>query len=303
MEALLNSMPGSIAQGLIWGIHAIGLYISFRVLDYADLTVDGSFCTGGAVAVMMIINGFDVSVALLAAVAAGMLCGFVTGALHTWLGIPPILSGILTQLGLYSINMTIMGKSNQAISVDKYALVVSLRFIKDSILYSLILIVILIAILYAFFGTEAGSAIRATGCNPDMARAQGINTKRFIRIGLILANGLVSLSGALYAQYQGNADVNAGRGAIVIGLAAIIIGEVLFGTKINFAIKLFSAVVGSVIYYIVITLVLQAGLPSVMLKLFSALIVALFLSFPSMKAAMQASVKRRRYVKGEGGVC
>lgn len=302
MQALLNSLPGSAAQGLIWGIHAIGVYLTYRVLNFSDLTVDGSFCTGGAVCVMMMLNGFDVSVALLCAVLAGMVCGFVTGALHTWLQIPAILSGILTQLGLYSVNMTIMGKSNQAISVDRYALVVSLRFINDSIVYTVILTAVLIGLLYVFFGTEIGSAIRATGCNPNMARAQGINTNRYIRFGLVLSNALVALAGALYAQYQGNSDVNAGRGAIVIGLAAVIIGEVIFGTKRNFAVKLLSAVVGSVIYYIVITIVLQMGLPSVMLKLFSAIIVAVFLAVPALKDHVLTARKNAHHAKGGGGI-
>ena len=284
MIALLNAMPGSIAQGLIWGIMAVGVYLTYKVLDYADLSVDGSFCTGGAVAVMLMLSGHNVFVALVFAFIAGMIAGYVTGVLHTFLKIPAILSGILTQLALYSINLAIMGKSNQAISVDKYNLLVSIRFINLTIIVTLVIVAVVIGLLYLFFGTEIGSAIRATGDNQNMARAQGINTGRCIRIGLVLSNGLVAFSGGLYAQYQGNADVNAGRGAIVIGLAAVIIGEVIFGVKHNFAFKLATSVVGAIIYYIVIAIVLQLGLPSSFLKLLSACIVALFLSIPTLKS-------------------
>lgn len=208
MEALINALPGSAAQGLIWGILAIGVYITFKVLDYADLTVDGSLATGGAVAVMCIINGANPYVAIAAAFAAGMLAGFVTGLFHTVFGIPPILSGILTQLGLYSVNMRILGKANQAVSVDQYALTVSLRYIKEACITTGICCIIIILILYWFFGTELGASIRATGCNQNMARAQGINTNVQKVLGLVLSNGLVGISGALYAQYQGSADVN-----------------------------------------------------------------------------------------------
>lgn len=294
MIALLNAMPGSIVQGLIWGIMAIGVYITYKILDYADLSVDGSFCTGGAVAVMLMLHGYDVSVALLVAFLAGCAAGFVTGALHTWLKIPAILSGILTQLALYSVNLSIMGKSNQAISVDKYSLLVSLRFINESIVTCVIITAVIIVLLYLFFGTEIGSAIRATGNNQSMARAQGIHTGRCIRMGLVLSNGLVAFAGGLYAQYQGNADVNAGRGAIVIGLAAVIIGEVIFGSNRNFALKLVSAVIGAIIYYIVIAIVLQLGFPSTMLKLLSATIVALFLAIPAVKDNWKASFGKRR---------
>ena len=287
MIAFLNAMPGVIAQGLIWGILAIGVYITFKVLDFADMTVDGSFALGGATTVMMILGGFDVSVALLAGVLAGMAAGYITGLLHTIFKIPAILSGILTQLGLYSVNMRIMGKSNQAVSVDKYALIVSIRFVSESIVISLIFIAAVIILLYVFFGTEIGSAIRATGCNQNMSRAQGINTGRCIRLVLVLGNGLVGLAGGLIAQYQGNADVNSGRGAIVIGLAAVIIGEVVFGSRHNFAFKLATSVFGAIIYYIVIQIVLTLGLKPDYLKLFSAIIVAIFMALPAIQGYWQ----------------
>ncbi|MBE5844157.1 MAG: ABC transporter permease [Butyrivibrio sp.] len=283
MVSLLHVLPGSIAQGLIWGILAISVFLTFKVLDYADMTVDGSFCTGGATTVMMMLAGHNVYVALLCGTIAGMCAGYVTGLLHTMLKIPPILSGILTQLGLYSVNLAIMGKSNQAISVDQYALLVSLRFINYSIIMSVIVVVVIITLLYLFFGSEIGSAIRATGCNQNMARAQGINTGRCIRIGLVVSNGLTAFAGGMYAQYQGNADVNAGRGAIVIGLAAVIIGEVIFGTRHNFALRMAFSVCGAIIYYIVIAVVLQLGLPSTYLKLLSAVLVAIFLGIPAIQ--------------------
>lgn len=288
--ALLNALPGSVAQGVLMGIMAVGVYITYKVLDFADLTVDGSLCTGGAVAVMLIIKGINPYVALLAAFAVGMLAGLLTGFFHTVMGIPGILSGILSQLGLYSINMRIMGKSNQAVSVDKYDLVVSLRYITPAIVVGLIFVVVVIGILYWFLGTEIGSAVRATGCNENMARAQGINTNTGKIIGLVLSNGLVALSGALYAQYNGNADINMGRGAIVIGLASVIIGEVLFGKIFrNFALRLFSVVIGCVIYFAVIALVLQLGLSTTDLKLFSALIVAVFLAIPYWSGKYKAA--------------
>ena len=284
VTALLNSLPGSIAQGLIWGIMALGVYISYKLLDYADLTVDGSLCTGGAVAAVCIINGVDPWIAIILATLAGMLAGVITGVLHTALGIPAILSGILTQLALYSINMRIMGKANITVSVTEYDLIVSLRYISKSIIIGFIFIAVLVALMYWFFGTELGCAIRATGNNPNMARAQGINTNVIKVLGLTLSNGLVGLAGALYTQYQGNADINMGRGAIVIGLASVIIGEVIIGTKASFAVKLSSVALGSIIYYIVIAVVLQLGLSTTDLKLFSAVTVAVFLSIPYIKS-------------------
>ena len=290
--SLLNALPGSVAQGLIWGLMAIGVYITFKVLDYSDMTVDGSMATGGAVAVMLMLNGTNPYLALLAAMAAGMLAGLVTGVFHTVFGIPAILSGILTQLGLYSINMRILGKSNQAISVDKFDLVVSLRYIPEAILVGAIFCAVLIGVLYWFFGTEVGHSIRATGNNANMARAQGINTNWNKVLGLVLSNGLVGLAGGLYAQYQGSADVNMGRGAIVIGLAAIIMSEVIFGKLFcNFALKLAGVVLGSILYFAIIALVLQLGLSTTDLKLFSALIVALFLALPHLKAKFFGQVK------------
>ncbi|KAF5068659.1 Branched-chain amino acid transport system / permease component [anaerobic digester metagenome] len=282
--ALMKALPGSVAQGLIWGLLAIGVYITYKVLDYADLTVDGSLCTGGAVAVMMMLGGYNPYVALICAGIAGMLAGLVTGVFHVAFGIPAILSGILTQLGLYSVNMRIMGKSNQAISVDKYNLILSLRDIPKAVIVSAICCAVVIIILYWFFGTELGRGIRATGNNENMSRAQGINTKVMKVIGLMISNGLVGIAGALYAQYQGNADVNMGRGAIVIGLAAVIIGGVLFGRIFhNFAFRLVGVIFGAILYFVVITIVLQLGLETTDLKLVSALIVAAFLAVPYLK--------------------
>ena len=255
---LLNSMPGAVAQGLIWGITAIGIYITFRILDIADLTVDGSLCTGGAVCIIMMLSGHNVFVSMIAATFAGMLTGLVTGLFHTFMGIPAILSGILTQLALYSMNLKIMGKANQAINVDKYDLLVSLRYIKgvsffkNTIFVVAICIVLLVLLLYWFFGTELGCALRATGCNGNMSRAQGINTNLSKVLGLMISNGLVGFSGALLSQYQGFADINMGRGAIVIGLAAVIIGEAIFGRIFhNFGFKLIGVALGSIIYYLV----------------------------------------------------
>lgn len=284
LSGFLGSLPGAAAQGIIWGIMAIGVYLTYRILDFADLTVDGSFGTGGAVLVMCTINGMNIYIALLLAFAAGCLAGLATGIFHTVFGIPPILSGILTQLALYSVNLDIMGKSNQTLSVDKFNLLVSLRFINKSIIVGLIVTAVIIAVLYWFFGTELGHSIRATGNNQNMSKANGINTNVNKVIALVLSNGIVALSGALLAQYQGFADINMGRGAIVIGLAAVIIGEVIFGKIFkNFALRLLSAVIGGVIYYIVITFVIAVGLPANDLKLFSALVVAVFLGIPYWK--------------------
>ena len=284
------ALPGAVAQGLIWGIMAIGVYITFRVLDIADLTVDGSLCTGGAVCIMMMLLGCNPWLAMLAATVAGLLTGLMTGIFHTFMGIPAILAGILTQLSLYSINLKIMGKANQAINVDKYDLVISLRWVKEAVLGNplimvSLLIVALIAVLYWFFGTEAGCSIRATGANPNMSRAQGINVEKNKVIGLMVSNGLVAFSGALLCQYQGFADVSMGRGAIVIGLAAVIIGEAVFSRIFqNFALKLLSVVLGSIIYYVVIQIVIQMGLDANLLKLLSALVVAVFLALPYWKS-------------------
>ena len=292
-SSLLNAAPGAIAQGMLWGIMAIGVYITYKILDVADLTVDGSLATGGAVCIMLMRSGCNPWLALAAAFVVGMLAGMVTGLLHTRCGIPAILAGILTQLALYSVNLRIMGsKSNQPISVDKYNLIVSQRFVKElsfrnPLVPAIVTLVVLVAILYWFFGTEYGSALRATGANQRMASAQGIDTRVTVTVGLMLSNGLVAMAGALLAQYQGAVDVNMGRGAIVIGLAAVIIGQVLLGKIFrNFALKLVAVVIGAVVYYMVLQIVLQLGLNTNDLKLFTALIVALFLSIPHWKTAL-----------------
>lgn len=294
--ALFRSLPGAFAQGMIWGLLALGVYITYKLLDFADLTVDGSFATGAAVAVMLIRGGMNPWLALIFAFIAGMAAGLITGLLHTALGIPGILASILTQISLYSINLNIMGCSNQAISVDKYNLIVSLRYLTDSsatrtrlFVTCILFCLVIVGILYWYFGTEQGQAIRATGCNQQMARAQGINTDFHTVLALMISNGIFGLAGALYAQYQGAADVNMGRGAIVIGLAAVIIGEVLFGKlcagkNIAFAYTLLSVIAGAIIYYVVISVVLWLKLPSDDLKLFSAIVVAIFLSAPYLKA-------------------
>ena len=294
--AFFNSLPGSVGQGLAWGIMALGVYITYRVLDISDLTVDGSLATGGAVCAVAISMGVNPWVALLLAVLAGMTAGLVTGLFHTFCGIPAILSGILTQLALYSINLRIMAigsnsstKATIALSVDNHELLLSSRFVRElSLRNPLILlalaVIVVIGLLYWFFGTELGCSLRATGANQNMARAQGINTDSGKVLALVIANGLVALSGALLAQYQGSATVDMGRGAIVIGLAAVIIGEVVFDKVfINFALKLLAAVIGAIIYYVVITLVLRLGLESTDLKLLTALVVALFLTVPYWK--------------------
>ena len=297
--SLINALPGAAAQGLIWGIMAIGVYITFRILDIADLTVDGTLCTGGAVCIMMMLSGHNVWVSMLAATGAGLLAGLATGIFHTFMGIPAILAGILTQLSLYSVNLKIMGKANQAINVDKFNLLVSLRRVKGVVLTQntlfivAIMIVILIAVLYWFFGTELGCSLRATGCNPSMSRAQGINTDRNKVLGLMLSNGLVALSGALLTQYQGFADINMGRGSIVIGLAAVIIGEAIFSRIFrNFALKLLSVVFGSILYYLVLQIVIWMGIDTDLLKMLSALVVAFFLAFPYWKGKYFTKAKQ-----------
>ena len=293
--SLFRAMPGSIAQGMIWGVMALGVYITFRLLDFADLTVDGSIATGAAVSVMLIRAGVSPIATLPIAFLAGALAGMVTGLLNTALGIPGILASILTQISLYSINLNIMGKANQPVSVDNYPLVVSLRYVTDGsvsrllfFLGMIVFLLALIAVMYWYFGTEQGHAIRATGCNSNMERAQGINTNFIKVLALMISNGLVGLCGALYGQFQGASDVNMGRGAIVIGLAAVIIGEVLFGIfaskrKLAFAFTLASVILGAVIYYMVYQFVLWLKMPSEDMKLFSAIVVAIFLAIPYLK--------------------
>ena len=304
--AFINSLPGAVGQGLAWGIMAIGVYITYRILDIADLTVDGSLATGGAVCAIAITLGVNPWVAMLLAILAGMLAGFVTGFFHTVCGIPAILSGILTQLALYSLNLRILALGSDAttkatlpLSVDNQQLLLSSRFVRawafnNPILLLAALVLIVIGGLYWFFGTELGSSLRATGANPNMARAQGINTNSAKVLALLISNGLVAMSGALLAQYQGSATVDMGRGAIVIGLAAVIIGEVLFSKgSLNFALKLASCIIGAIIYYVVITLVLRLGLESTDLKLLTALVVAIFLTIPYWKG--------KYFTKAKGG--
>ena len=301
MLSFIGALPGAVSQGLIWGIMAVGVYITYKILDIADLTVDGSFCTGGAVFVVLFGSGANLWLAMLAALAAGLLAGLVTGLLHTACGIPAILAGILTQLALWSVNLAIMGmKANVAINVTDPAnldrLLVSLRFVQDvakgtrpfyrhPILVVGVFSLAIISVLYWFFGTELGASLRATGANPNMARAQGINTDTGKVLGLMLSNGLVALSGALLAQYQSFADSSMGKGAIVIGLAAVIIGQVVFGRIFrNFALKMLAVSLGAVIYYAVIQAVVSlSNINTNYLKLISAVIVAVFLSIPYWK--------------------
>ena len=302
MLEFLQSLPSPIAQGMIWGIMAIGVYITYKILDLADLTVDGSFGTGGAVLVVLTTGGMNIYLAMLIAFLAGCLAGLVTGILHTKFGIPAILAGILTQLALYSVNLRIMsGKANTPISWRNYDLIVSSRTdgLPGTIAVFIIFNLVLIAILYWFFGTELGHSIRATGCNQAMSRANGINTNTRKIIGFVLSNGIVAVSGGLLAQFNGNADINMGRGAIVIGLAAVIIGEVVFAKIFkNFALRLLSAVIGAVIYYVVIAAVLKLGLNANDLKMFSALVVALFLGIPYWKTKI--APKRMKADREEG---
>ena len=307
LPKLFNQLPGAAAQGMIWGVMAIGLYITYRILEVSDLTVDGSIATGGAVAAMLIINGYSFWTAMLFAFLAGMLAGLVTGVFHTCMGIPAILSGILTQLALYSINLKIMlGKANTAVSVNKYAMLVSSRYVRQLTLDNpmiplVIIIALLIVVMFWFFGTEYGSSLRATGANQAMSRAQGINTEWNKVFGLMLSNGIVAFAGALLTQYQGYADVNMGRGAIVIGLAAVIIGEVVFGklfSKVRplrgIAGNLLTVALGAVIYYLVIQVVIWMGLNTNDLKMLTALVVAMFLAVPHWKSKLAS----RKAMKG-----
>ncbi len=293
LASFVAALPGNVAQGVIWGIMALGVYITFRLLDFADLTVDGSFATGGAVTVVLILAGVPAPLALLAAVISGVLAGLVTGLLHTLLGIPGILAGILTQISLWSVNLMILSGANKAVNVGKFSLVVSLRNSQNAIVTALCIAGILIILLYWYFGTEQGSAIRATGCNPHMSKAQGINIDVMKVIALCIANGLVALSGGLMAQYQGFADIKMGQGAIVIGLAAVIIGDVLgdalLSTRMNFFIRLSFAIIGGVVYYLAIGIVIWLKMPTDLLKLLTAAIVAIFLAAPYLRAKAKNS--------------
>lgn len=294
----LNSLPGAIAYGIIWGIMAVGVYITYKVLDIADLTVDGSICTGAAICAMLVVSGVNVWVAMLVAVLAGMVAGLLTGIFHTFMGIPAILAGILTQLILWSVNLKIMGKANQALPARTFDVLVTQLKISDSILTLIAFGAVIIAILYWFFGTALGSSVRATGCNPNMARAQGINTNFNKILGLMLSNGIVALSGALRAQYEGAADINMGRGAIVIGLAAVIIGEAIFSRiSRNFAVRLLGVIFGGIVYYVVYQTVIYLGLDTDLLRMLSALVVAIFLAVPYWKKTYFTRSKK----KGDGG--
>lgn len=306
--AFFNSIPNAFGQGLIWGIMAVGVYITYRILDVADLTVDGSLATGGAVCAVAISLGVNPWIAMLLAVLAGMLAGLVTGLLHTACKIPAILAGILTQLALYSINLRIMAVGTEettmatvALNVRTHNLLLSSRNIRavsmeNPLILLVIVVAVMIGILYYLFGTETGCSLRATGANPAMARAQGINTNFCKVLGLVISNGLVALAGALLSQYQGSAAIDMGRGAIVIGLAAVIIGEVMLSKVFrNFALKLLSCVIGAIIYYIVITLVLRLGLESTDLKLLTALVVAAFLTIPTLKSSLFKGRKERHH--------
>lgn len=306
--AFFNSIPNAFGQGLVWGIMAVGVYITYRILDVADLTVDGSLATGGAVCAVAISLGVNPWVAMLLAVLSGMLAGLLTGLLHTACRIPAILAGILTQLALYSINLRIMAVGTEettmatvALNVRTHNLLLSSRNIRslsleNPLILLAIVVAVMIGILYYLFGTETGCSLRATGANPSMARAQGINTNFCKVLGLVISNGLVALAGALLAQYQGSAAIDMGRGAIVIGLAAVIIGEVLLSKVFrNFALKLLSCVIGAIIYYIVITLVLRLGLESTDLKLLTAMVVAAFLTIPTVKSSLFKGRKERHH--------
>ena len=291
---LIGRVPGGVSQGLIWGIMALGVFLTFRVLDIADLSVDGSFATGGAVAAMLIIGGAPAWLATLCALVSGIIAGLVTGLLHAKLGIPAILAGILTQFALYSVNLRIMQMAaNQSINPAQYNLLISMRSIPTAILEGVIFAAILVVILYCYFGTEHGSALRATGNNPAMSTALGVNISTMKIVGLAISNGVVAFAGGLMAQYQGFSDVNMGRGAIVIGLAAIIIGEILcdaiFKKGTHMWVRMGFVVIGGIIYYLVMIIVLWLKLDPNDLKLFTALIVTIFLAVPYFQKKAKSS--------------
>lgn len=290
MTDLLGALPGAVAQGIIWGIMAIGVYITFRVLDIADLTVDGSICTGAAVCTMMMLSGQSPWISVLCALIAGLLAGCITGMLHVLLGIPAILSGILTQMVLWSVNLKILGKANQALSSRSNPVLLSQMDVDSALIVLALFAVAVVAVLYLYFGTEIGCAIRATGSNPVMSRAQGINTGLTKILGLAISNGIVALSGALLCQYQGYTDINMGRGAVVIGLAAVVIGEVIAKhISTNFAVRLCGVIVGAIVYYIVYQTIIFSGFDTDLLKMFSAIVVAVFLGFPYVKKQLSLS--------------
>lgn len=295
-STFVAALPGNVAQGIIWGLMALGVFITYKLLNFADLTVDGSFATGGAVTAILLMNGAPVWLATLAALGAGILAGLITGILHTVLGIPDILAGILTQIALYSVNLNIMGKSNLPVSYRNYSLILSASNIPHAILIGLVLSAVIICLMYWYFGTEQGSTIRSTGSNPAMSKAQGINISVAKVIALSLSNGLVAVSGSLFSQYQGFADVNMGRGAIVIGLAAVIIGSVIGGAifrkHMNFIIKLLFVIIGGILYYISMGIVIWLKMPTDDTKLFTAVIVAIFLAFPYLKDKSKNSFKK-----------
>ena len=284
--AFLYALPGAVAEGLIWGLMAIGVYISYKILDIADLTVDGSICTGACVCAVLLGLGVPVWICVPVAFLAGALAGVVTGLLHTVLGIPSILAGILTQLMLYSVNLVILGgKSLMAVDHRATTLLVHMSDNPRSILSMVIMITAVIIILWQFFYTEVGLTLKSTGDNPDMSRAQGVDVNRNKVIGLAIANGLVALAGAMLAQYKGSANINDGRGAIVIALAAIFIGlSVSLKIKPNFVCSLIGVVGGGIVYYIVYNFVILMGLKTDYLKMLSAIIVALFLGIPYVKS-------------------
>ncbi len=289
MTSIILAMQGALSQGILWGIMALGVYITFRLLDIADLSVDGSFATGGAVCAVAITNGIHPLIAVILAFVSGLLAGWITGFLHTTCKIPAILAGILTQIGLYSINLRIMDRSNLPLLMNptlikSVAEMTGLSNAWSALVVGLIFSAIVVAILYWFFGTELGSSIRATGNNEHMARALGVNTNNTKLLGLMLSNGLVALSGGLVTQSQGYADVKQGIGAIVIALASIVIGEVIFGDKGSFLTRLLSILVGSVIYRVIVAVVLQLGLNTDDLKLFTAILVGIALTVPVIRS-------------------
>ena len=298
MQQLFGALPGAVSLGLIWGIMAIGLYITYKILAISDLTVDGSICTGAAVCAMLITSGVNPWIAMLCAMLAGGLCGLVTGFLHTVLEIPAILSGILTQLALWSINLKIMGQANRPLSARTFDVILTQMDTTDAIIMLVIIAAAIIGLLYWFFGTSLGCSIRATGCNINMSRAQGINTELNKVLGLVISNALVALSGALLAQYQGFADINMGRGAIVIGLAAIVIGEVFF-SKIarNFAVRLCGVLCGGIIYYLVYQVIVFLGIDTDLLKMLSAVVVAVFLGVPNLKNKLTLKLNSKKHAK------